>query len=252
MSTQQTAKTQYVDAPNGVRFAYRRIGTGFGVPLVLVTHFRGTMDKWDPLLINILASSRPVITVDYLGVGLSAGEVATSVRQSAADISLFLELVGQTEVDLLGFSLGGYVAQMVALNADPKKVKIRKLILAGTGTSYGPKLVASRNEDVGSVAGTQYVTIDTFKTLFFPKTREGEAAAEAWWARIHERSTATSGEKVSQWLSNGFQDKAKVSLDRLPRVETSPRSSRPARASKGRTTDYRASRFPSVISRTTT
>lgn len=209
MSTQQTAKTQYVSTPGGARFAYRRLGTSFGVPLVLITHFRGVMDKWDPLLVNNLAASRVVITVDSLGVGLSTGEVATSVRQSAADIAQFLELIGETEVDLLGFSLGGYVAQMVALNAEPSKLKVRKLILAGTGTSYGEKLVHSPNEDVGAVAGVKEATIDTFKTLFFPNNREGDTAAEAWWARVHERSASTSGEEVSTWLSQGFQDQGK-------------------------------------------
>ncbi|KAF4972575.1 hypothetical protein FSARC_848 [Fusarium sarcochroum] len=187
MSTQQTAKTQYVNSPSGATFAYRQIGTGLGTPLVLITHFRGTMDKWDPLIINNLAAS----------------------RRSAADITEFLELIGEVEVDLLGFSIGGYVAQLVALNSDPSKVKIRKLILAGTGTSYGEELAFSPNEDVGSVAGVKDVSIETFKTLFFPKNREGNAAAEAWWARIHERSASTSGEEVSQWLSYGFEDQAK-------------------------------------------
>ncbi|EXM19503.1 Alpha/Beta hydrolase fold [Fusarium oxysporum f. sp. vasinfectum] len=209
MATQQTAKTQYVDSPNGVTFAYRQIGNAPGIPLVLLTHFRGTMDKWDPLIVNNLAKHRRIITVDYAGVGLSTGEVATSIRQSAADITHFIELICETEIDLLGFSIGGYVAQMIALNADPSKVKVRKLILAGTGTSYGPDLVYSQNKDVGSVAGVKDVDINVFKTLFFPKNAEGDAAAEAWWSRIHERSAATSGEEASLWLSSGYKDGGK-------------------------------------------
>ncbi|KAF4943647.1 hypothetical protein FGADI_13274 [Fusarium gaditjirri] len=209
MATQQTAKTQYVESPKGVTFAYRQIGNASGIPLVLLTHFRGTMDKWDPLIVNSLAKHRRIITVDYAGVGLSTGDVATSIRQSAADIAQFIELVGETEIDLLGFSIGGYVAQMVALNADPSKVKVRKLILAGTGTSYGPDLVYSQNKDVGSVAGVKDVDINVFKTLFFPKNTEGDAAAEAWWSRIHERSAATSGEEASLWLSSGYKDGGK-------------------------------------------
>ncbi|EMT68746.1 Alpha/Beta hydrolase protein [Fusarium oxysporum II5] len=209
MATQQTAKTQYVESPNGVTFAYRQIGHASGVLLVLLTHFRGTMDKWDPLIVNNLANHRRIITVDYAGVGLSTGDVATSIRQSAADITQFVELIGEKEIDLLGFSIGGYVAQMVALNADPSKVKVRKLILAGTGTSYGPDLVYSQNKDVGSVAGVKDVDINVFKTLFFPKNAEGDAAAEAWWSRIHERSAATSGEEASLWLSSGYKDGGK-------------------------------------------
>ncbi|KAF5240747.1 hypothetical protein FANTH_9416 [Fusarium anthophilum] len=209
MATQQTAKTQYVKSPNGVTFAYRQIGNASSIPLVLLTHFRGTMDKWDPLIVNTLAKNRRIITVDYAGVGLSSGEVATSIRQSAADITQFIELIGEKEIDLLGFSIGGYVAQMVALNADPSKVKVRKLILAGTGTSYGPDLVYSQNKDVGSVAGVKDVDINVFKTLFFPKNAEGDAAAEAWWSRIHERSAASSGEEDSLWLSSGYKDGGK-------------------------------------------
>ncbi|KAF5635800.1 nadph2 dehydrogenase [Fusarium sp. NRRL 52700] len=209
MATQQTAKTQYVKSPNGVTFAYRQIGNATGIPLVLLTHFRGTMDKWDPLIVNTLAKNRRIITVDYAGVGLSTGEVATSIRQSAADITQFVELIGEKEIDLLGFSIGGYVAQMVALNANPSKVKVRRLILAGTGTSYGADLVYSENKDVGSVAGVKDVDVNVFKTLFFPKNAEGDAAAEAWWSRIHERSAATSGEEASLWLSSGYKDGGK-------------------------------------------
>ncbi|KAJ4128020.1 hypothetical protein NW768_008304 [Fusarium equiseti] len=209
MSTQQTAKTQYVQSPHGTKFAYRQIGAALGTPLVVLTHFRGTMDKWDPLVINTLASKRRVITVDYAGVGLSTGEVANSIRQSAVDITHFIELIKEPEVDLLGFSIGGYVAQMVALNSDPNKVKIRKLILAGTGTSHGEDLALSPNDDVGAVAGVKDVNIDVFKTLFFHKNPEGDAAAEAWFRRIHERKESTCGEEVSEWLSNGYKDQGK-------------------------------------------
>ncbi|CAG7563445.1 unnamed protein product [Fusarium equiseti] len=209
MSTQQTATTQYVQSANGAKFAYRQIGAALGTPLVVLTHFRGTMDKWDPLVINTLAANRRVITVDYAGVGLSTGEVASSVRQSAADISQFIQLTKEPEVDLLGFSIGGYVAQMVALNSDPNKVKIRKLILAGTGTSYGEELALSPNDDVGTVAGVKDVNIDVFKTLFFHKNPEGDAAAEAWFRRIHERKESTCGEEVSEWLSSGYKDQGK-------------------------------------------
>jgi pimeloyl-ACP methyl ester carboxylesterase len=211
MSTQQTAKTQYISAPDATTFGYRRLGTGNGTPLVMLTHFRGTMDKWDPALINTLASQRQVITVDYKGVGHSNGEVATSVRESAADIALFVEaLLGEgAEIDVLGFSLGGYVAQMVAHNADQARIRVRKLILAGTGTSFGPELVMPSNQDVGAVAGTKSPTVDTFKTLFFPKNREGDAAASSWWARIHERSEATSGEQATTWVSDNYADQGK-------------------------------------------
>lgn len=95
---------------------------------------------------------------------------------------------------------------MVALNSDPKKVKICKLIFAGTGTSHGEDLALSPNNDVGAVAGVKDVNIDVFKILFFHKNPEGDAAAEAWWGRIHERKGSTCGEEVSEWLSSGYKD----------------------------------------------
>lgn len=209
MSTHQTAKTQFAISPTGIKYAYRRLGTGPGTPLLLLIHFRGTMDQWDPLLINTLAASRPLILVDYAGVGHSTGEVATTFRQSGDNVLELLNLIGETEIDLLGFSIGGYVAQFVALNADPKTLRIRKLILAGTGTTAGPDIPASPNTDVGAVSCVPEITVETFQTLFFPKTREGTFASEQWWARINERGPATSGEERSDFLSTGYVDGGK-------------------------------------------
>ncbi|KAK4119798.1 alpha/beta-hydrolase [Parathielavia appendiculata] len=166
------------------------------------------MDKYDPQLINTLAQHRRIILVDYAGVGLSTGTVASSVRQSADDILTFLSLIGEREVDILGFSLGGTVAQLVALNADPALLKVRKLILAGTTPSMGEGVRRSPNADVFEVAGAKEVTIETFKRLFFLANAEGVAAAEQWWARIHERSVATSGEEPATWLSQSYADGA--------------------------------------------
>ncbi|KAH8127628.1 alpha/beta-hydrolase [Trichoderma asperelloides] len=129
MATHQTAKTSYVPYRDG-KIAYRRFGASSGVPLLFLIHFRGTMDKWDPLLINNIAASRPVILVDYVGVGQSTGIVANNFREWADDMLEFLSLIDVKEVDLFGFSLGGFVAEMMTLNADPNKLKIRKLILA--------------------------------------------------------------------------------------------------------------------------
>ncbi|KAK4153780.1 Alpha/Beta hydrolase protein, partial [Chaetomidium leptoderma] len=159
-----------------------------------------------------LSQHRSLILVDYVGVGLStegpAAGVATTVRQSAADVLSFLDLIGEREIDVLGFSLGGMVAQLVALNADPARLRVRKLILAGTTPSMGEGVLRSKNADVFDVAGAKDVGIETFKTLFFPPSREGLAATEQWWARIHERSEVTSGEKPATWLSQGYADGA--------------------------------------------
>ncbi|PKK54432.1 hypothetical protein CI102_918 [Trichoderma harzianum] len=117
MSTQQTAKTQYVQASNGAKYAYRRIGAATETPLLCLGHFRSTMDHWDPLLINTIAARRNVILYDYPSAGRSTGQVASTIRQMAADVHTFLGLIGLTEVDILGFSIGGMVTQLVGLNA---------------------------------------------------------------------------------------------------------------------------------------
>jgi pimeloyl-ACP methyl ester carboxylesterase len=209
MSSHQTAKTQYVVRPNGEKYGYRCLGTGFGTPILFLIHLRGVMDRWDPLLINNIAARRQVILFDYAGVGKSTGEVASTARQSADNVLEFLALLGEKEVDILGFSIGGYIAQIVALNADPKVTKIRKLILTGTAASAGRDTVVTPNEDVSQWGGGPDITLEVFQVLFFPKTREGRLASESWWQRIHERNVSTSGEEPSKWLSEGYADGAK-------------------------------------------
>jgi pimeloyl-ACP methyl ester carboxylesterase len=204
MTTHQTAKTNYVPYRDG-KIAYRRFGAPSGVPLVFFIHFRGTMDKWDPLLINNIAASRPVILVDYAGVGQSTGVVANNFREWADDMLEFLSLIDVKEVDLLGFSLGGFVAELVTLNADPNKLKVRKLILVGTAASAGPGIEKTPNDYIPYAAAAD-ADLASMKVLFFPQNPVGEKAAEEWYARIQERNESTSGEVPSGWLSEGYKD----------------------------------------------
>jgi pimeloyl-ACP methyl ester carboxylesterase len=159
-------------------------------------------------LINSIAARRQVILFDYAGVGKSTGEIASTARQSADNVLEFLALLSEKEVDILGFSIGGYIVQIVALNADPKVTKIRKLILAGAAANAGRDTVITPNEDVGQWGGGPDITLEVFQVLFFPKTREGRPASESWWQRIHERNVS-SGEEPSKWLSEGYADGAK-------------------------------------------
>src|SRR6266851_787762 len=117
-----------------VRFAYRRFGNPAGTPLILLQHFRGSMDNWDPALLNGFAKDRTVITFDNAGVGFSSGEVPDNVAAMAQYALDFLNALGLSQVNLLGFSLGGYIAQHLALH-HPQLV--RRLILAGTGPGKG-------------------------------------------------------------------------------------------------------------------
>src|SRR6266436_7142643 len=106
----QTAPTQFVDAA-GVRFAYRRFGKAGNVPLVFNQHFTGTMDHWDPLVTDGLAVTREVILFNNAGTSSTNGEVPASVEEMAANAAAFIKALGLATVDVLGFSLGGFVAQ---------------------------------------------------------------------------------------------------------------------------------------------
>ncbi len=212
MSTHQTAKTEFISsADDAITFAYRRFGTpsADGVPLLFLIHFRGTMDKWDPLLINSVAGHREVILVDYAGLGQSSGRVATSFRDSAADIATFLSSTGVKEVDVLGFSIGAFVAQLLALNHSSVDGKvgltIRKLIIAGSSSSLGPDMPETANDYKTPATGAT-LKVDGFKALFFPRNAVGESAADEWWARIGERNERSSGEVPSEWGSQDFAD----------------------------------------------
>jgi pimeloyl-ACP methyl ester carboxylesterase len=210
MATAQTAKTQYIDAANGVKFAYRRIGRSTGIPLVMHIHFRGSIDFWDPALLNGLGAARPVIIFDQAGVGRSTGEIPTTFKAWAEDLISFVTALGIPQIDLLGFSMGGAAVQMVALTA-PKLV--RRLILAGTSTSvsdetvtFVPGIVWPREAapteplKVLATAVTPEEVEYSLAYSFFPDDGIGRAAAKAYRNRIQERNV--SGEPPKLELIN--------------------------------------------------
>src|ERR1700738_3736609 len=149
--THQTAPTQFVEA-KGIRFAYRRFGKASGVPLVFNVHFTGTMDHWDPLVTDVFAKDREVILFDNAGVSSSSGEVPTSVERMAANARAFIKALGLSQVDVLGFSLGGLVAQELTLSA-PELV--RRLVLVGTGPRSGESM-ASVTPEAQKIFGATY------------------------------------------------------------------------------------------------
>jgi pimeloyl-ACP methyl ester carboxylesterase len=131
----QTAPTQFVEA-NGIRFGYRRFGKTGGVPLVFNQHFRGTMDYWDPAVTDGLAKNREVILFNNAGVSSSSGQVPTSFQETGANAIAFIMALGLTKVDVLGFSIGGMVAQEITAQAPDL---VRRLILVGTGPRGAPR-----------------------------------------------------------------------------------------------------------------
>ena len=196
----ETAPTQFQDAA-GIRFAYRRLGPPDGIPLVGLQHFTGTMDSWDPAVINALAQTRPVIVFDNAGVGRSSGVTPDNVEQMAADAKAFIEALDLWEVDLLGFSLGGFLAQVMAVVA-PRL--IRKLILAGTAPKGGEEHLLAVVEDAFARKGEADVRLP----LFFTRSADSQAAGRAFLQRASVRQTdrdPDSSEAVS-----GAQAKALI------------------------------------------
>src|SRR5215472_7501972 len=138
-TTQLTAPNRILEAANGIAYAYRRIGNAArGVPpLLCLQHFRGNLDNWDPALVDRLAQDREVILLGNRGVGASTGTVPDNVPDMARDVLRFVDVLGLGQIDLLGFSLGGFVAQELVL-VRPRLV--RRLVLAGTAPQGAPRL----------------------------------------------------------------------------------------------------------------
>ncbi|NVN09998.1 MULTISPECIES: alpha/beta fold hydrolase [Nguyenibacter] len=140
-----TAPTQYVEA-NGIRFAYRRFGKAGGVPIVFNQHFVGTMDHWDPAVTDGLAETREVILFNNAGVSSSSGETPSNFQDMGANAIAFIRALGLEQVDVLGISIGGFVAQEIALQGGDL---VRKIILVGTG-HRGQDMTASRSNEIFS------------------------------------------------------------------------------------------------------
>jgi pimeloyl-ACP methyl ester carboxylesterase len=139
----QTAPTQFIEA-NGIRFAYRRFGRTGGAPLVFNQHFRGTMDYWDPAVTDGLAKNREVILFNNAGVSSSSGKVPATMQEMGANAIAFIGALGLAKVDVLGFSIGGMVAQEITAQAP---ALVRRLILVGTGPR-GADMSASRSAEI--------------------------------------------------------------------------------------------------------
>jgi pimeloyl-ACP methyl ester carboxylesterase len=146
-TTHNTAETRRIQA-GGVEFAYRRFGPPTELPLVLLQHFRGNLDNWDRALTDALAANREVILVDYAGVGSSSGDASATIAETARQMIAFVSALGLDRIDLLGFSIGGFVAQEIAL---VRPLLVRRLILAATGPRGAPGMHGWR-EDIAAAA----------------------------------------------------------------------------------------------------
>src|SRR5271170_5793474 len=176
-TTQLTAPNLSVKAANGVTYAYRRFGkTDSGAPpLLCLQYFRGNLDNWDPSLVDRLATQREVILLDNRGVGGSSGAVPDNVTAMARDAYAFTDALGLRLVDVLGFSLGGYVAQELAL-LRPRL--IRRLILAGTAPQGGLTM-HQWSDEVLALSTSDSTTAEQLVALFFSPSDASKAAGNA-------------------------------------------------------------------------
>jgi pimeloyl-ACP methyl ester carboxylesterase len=179
----QTAPTQFVGA-NGIHFAYRRFGKAGGVPIVFNQHYTGTMDYWDPAVTDGLARDREVILFDNAGVSSSSGEVPTTFEQMGANAIAFSRALGLNKVDVLGFSIGGMVAQEITLQAPDL---VRRLIVDGAGPrgGQGMELIA---QATGRLFGATYDPPENvWLAVKFSPSAAGQAAGREYLKRTHRR-----------------------------------------------------------------
>jgi pimeloyl-ACP methyl ester carboxylesterase len=180
MNNHQTAPTQFVEA-NGIRFAYRRFGRKGTVPLVFNQHFMGTMDYWDPAVTDGLAQSREVILFNNAGVASSSGNVPASFPGMGANAIAFIKALGLAQVDVLGFSIGGMVAQEIAYQGQDL---VRRVILVGTGPR-GADMAASRSAEI--FAATYDRPEHLWLSVHFSPSPSSQAAGLDFLARKWER-----------------------------------------------------------------
>ena len=181
-NSHNTAPTRFIEAES-ISYAYRRFGTITGTPLVFLQHFRGGLDNWDPKVTDGLAHQRPVILFNNAGISSSGGEPADSVSGMARHVVNFINALGLKQVDLLGFSLGGFIAQQVA-GKNPHL--IRRVILAGTGPRGGEGM-AEFTPKATEHATQQTPALENFLYLFFSPSEASQAAGRSFWNRRHTR-----------------------------------------------------------------
>ncbi|KQX07750.1 alpha/beta hydrolase [Leifsonia sp. Root1293] len=182
--SQYTAPNLRIDGPNGSTYAYRRFGRTGTTPVIFLQHFRGNLDGWDPDLVDPISAEREVVLYDPSGIGLSTGAIPDTFRDFARDALTFIDTLGFTQVDIFGFSIGGMIAQEVALQ---RPALIRRLILAGTGPEGGrnmhgwtdiPRAHAMKDEQ-----GAEDILY-----LFFAPTPDSQAKGGEFVGRIFTRT----------------------------------------------------------------
>src|SRR4030095_150349 len=210
-----TAPTLFVDV-GSQRYAYRRFGNGRGLPLLCLQHFTGTLDNWDPAVTDPLALGREVILFDNAGVGRSTGEVPNTVAGMAQHAMAFLDGLGLTTCDVLGFSLGGMIAQQIALE---RPSLFRRMILAGTAPRGGQDIMHLEKPSLARYLGDPVLKgYAVLVKIFFAPTQSSQAAGEQFVERLSQRKTdrePASGPPVAQAQIAAFREWEQFSGERF-------------------------------------
>jgi pimeloyl-ACP methyl ester carboxylesterase len=209
------APTRFLDGGKE-RYAYRRFGAGSGLPLLCLQHFTGTMDNWDPAVTDPLASEREVILFESAGIGRSSGSVPNTIAGMASHASAFLDGLGIGTCDVLGFSLGGMVAQQMALE---RPSIIRRMMLVGTAPRGGEDIMhlekPSLAKPLGDPALQGYAVL---QKIFFAPSKSSQAAGAAFIKRLMQRGEdrePISGPAVAQAQMAAFREWEQVSGERF-------------------------------------
>ena len=185
------ATTQRVPADNGIEYAYRDLGES-EVPLVLLQHFRGNLDNWDPALVDALAAERRVVAFDNVGVAATSGRTPSTIDAMAHDAIAFFDALGLERIDLLGFSIGSFVAQEIALI---RPDLLRRLVLASAAPQGAPGMHGWAPEVIAAVGGRE-PNPQGYLDVFFAHTntsrQSGQEAARRIFGRTTNRDEPTS------------------------------------------------------------
>ncbi len=213
-----TAPTQFSKTPMET-YAYRRFGARGKLPLLCLQHFTGTLDNWDPAVTNALVADREVILFESAGLGRSTGEVPPRISTMTAHALAFVDALGLRQIDILGYSLGGMIAQEIAL-ARPSLV--RKMILAGTAPEGGEDIMHMEKPELSQITNDPAIPgLQKLVHLFFPRTTAGRAAGEAFVARLAERTSdrePVSGPAVAMAQIAAFRGWEQVTGERFAKL----------------------------------
>jgi pimeloyl-ACP methyl ester carboxylesterase len=179
-----TAPTKFIDTKLE-KYAYRRFGSGAGLPLLCLQHFTGTLDNWDPAVTDSFALGRDTILFENAGLGRSTGEVPESMSGMAAHALAFVDALGIERVDVLGYSLGGMVAQQIALE---RPSLVGKMLLVGTAPEGGEDIMHMEKPELRKITEDPNVPgLEKLVKLFFAPSESSQAAGKAFTARLAER-----------------------------------------------------------------